>query len=638
LFVAFTGNTSLTPAPRTSWVVRWNGTPRQTHATTRSNNTIQVQADIAASDIAQPGFSEVSILDAATGVVYPVNAFFTTTVDVRVADFAYDSVRSRFYVTVPTGGARPNAPAETLVSIDATSGAIGPSLAVGSKPTTLAISDDSSYLYVYLSGSRSIARVALATFSLDIQFSLSESSPSLLSMAVMPGSPGTIAVTQSSSTINGGHVVIYDDGKSRSQPPIPFIAANLFFADSSTIVTGGYGDPIKILKVSSAGIVSATPIPGTGQIPGPNGLEVPLAVTSDTVFANSGKLYSLKTLKLAGDTLTSLLGITGTSGAAAFVPGRSRLLIGAPYPQQFGKAYLAAFDAATVVPLGRITFPTVNLAGNMAVLGSLAHLVTWGQDGVAFVAGQSLFFGHTPLAGPSPNWTAGGTLNAASATPGAIAPGEILSIFGSNLGPTPGRSLEFSALRRVSTNLGGTEVWFDGLAGTMLYADTGQVNVIAPFGLAGKSSTRVQIWCGGIPSAQITLPVVPVTPGIFTQDGSGSGLGALLNADGSLNTAAHPAPAGTSVTLFGTGGGVTLPASHDGVPAPAPDMLSAPVRVLLNGQPLPALYAGSAPGLVTGVLQVNFQIPAGFSPSPAVTLQIEVAGVASSSAVKMAVQ
>jgi uncharacterized protein (TIGR03437 family) len=551
--------------------------------------------------------------------VYPVNAFFTTTVDINVADLAYDSAHNRFYVTVPTGGSRPNAPAETVVSIDANTGAIGPHLSVGPKPTTLAVSDDGSYLYVYLAGSATIVRIALATFTQDIQFPLTGSNQFALAMAVRPGSPGTLAVSQSTGA-NSGRVVIYDDGKSRSQTSPDLIAANLLFADPFTIVTGGFVSPMNLL------IFLGSDISDFGQFQGSGQQEIPLAVTPDTLFSSRGWLYSVKT--------TRFLGNLETSGAAAFVPGRNRLLIGGSLGSNNGTSYLAAFDPTSLTPLGRMTVGALN----SAMLGNFgARLVRWGTDGVAFVSGQNLFIGHTPLAGPAPVWTAAGTVNTASGTTGAIAPGEILSIYGSNVGPTPGRSLEFSAYRRVSTNLGGTEVWFDGLPGTMLYAGAGQVNVVAPFGLAGKSSTKVQLWYGGIPSAQITLPVVGVSPGIFTLDGSGKGPAALLNSDGSVNSAAHPAPAGTYATLFGTGGGLTQPASHDGEPASA-DGLVAGVRVLLSGQSVPVIYAGSAPGLVAGVIQVNFQIPAGFPASPAVNLQLEVAGVASTSGATMAVQ
>ena len=134
------------------------------------------------------------------------------------------------------------------------------------------------------------------------------------------------------------------------------------------------------------------------------------------------------------------------------------------------------------------------------------------------------------------------------------------------------------------------------------------------------------------------MNVAGTAPGIFTQNGSGSGLSAILNADGSLNSAASPAHPGDVVSLYGTGGGVTSPPSQDGVLAPAADSLAAPVEVLLNNQSVTASYAGSAPGLVAGMIQVNFQIPAGFSSSTPARVQLKIGGVTSPAGTTLVVQ
>jgi uncharacterized protein (TIGR03437 family) len=196
--------------------------------------------------------------------------------------------------------------------------------------------------------------------------------------------------------------------------------------------------------------------------------------------------------------------------------------------------------------------------------------------------------------------------------------------------------LEFSQPRLVSADLGGTQVWFDGFPGALLYAGGGQVNVVVPFEIAGKSSTRMQVWYQGIPSAIVALPVLPAIPGIFTQDGSGKGAASLVNADGLLNTPAYPAAAGSVVSLYATGGGIHSQPLSDGQQDIYADALVANVQVLLNGTPVTVLYAGSAPGLVAGVVQINFQIPAGFASSSAATVQVSAAGKLSPAGVTLA--
>jgi uncharacterized protein (TIGR03437 family) len=98
----------------------------------------------------------------------------------------------------------------------------------------------------------------------------------------------------------------------------------------------------------------------------------------------------------------------------------------------------------------------------------------------------------------------------------------------------------------------------------MLFAGSGQINVVAPFGIAEKKSTRVQVWYQGIPSAIFPLQVSPASPGIFTRNGSGQRAGTILNGDGTLNTPSQPAPAGSAVSVYATGGGETQPALADG--------------------------------------------------------------------------
>lgn len=127
---------------------------------------------------------------------------------------------------------------------------------------------------------------------------------------------------------------------------------------------------------------------------------------------------------------------------------------------------------------------------------------------------------------------------------------------------------------------------------------------------------------------------------MFSVNGAGSGQGAILNArDESVNSPSNPATRGQWVSIFASGGGVTTPPSMDGflasAPLPAP---TAAVSVTIGGTPCQINYAGAAPGLVSGVLQVNAQVPAGLAPGPAVPVQIRVGNTISSPAITLAVQ
>jgi len=108
------------------------------------------------------------------------------------------------------------------------------------------------------------------------------------------------------------------------------------------------------------------------------------------------------------------------------------------------------------------------------------------------------------------------------------------------------------------------------------------------------------------------MSVAGAAPGLFTADSTGTGQAAALNEDGSYNDAALPAVPGSMIVLFGTGEGQTSPAGVDGKPAadPYPKPVQA-VTVRIGGQTAEVLYAGAAPGLVAGVLQLNVRVPSG---------------------------
>jgi uncharacterized protein (TIGR03437 family) len=136
----------------------------------------------------------------------------------------------------------------------------------------------------------------------------------------------------------------------------------------------------------------------------------------------------------------------------------------------------------------------------------------------------------------------------------------------------------------------------------------------------------------------MTLPVVPAEPGLFTANATGKGEGAILNQDGSVNSATNPAAAGSTIQIFGTGGGVTVPPSTDGAlnPLTSTGALALATTATVGGQKATVTYAGPAPNLVSGIIQVNVTLPSG-TPSGNVPVVVQV-GTVSSQTVTVAVQ
>ncbi len=211
-----------------------------------------------------------------------------------------------------------------------------------------------------------------------------------------------------------------------------------------------------------------------------------------------------------------------------------------------------------------------------------------------------------------------------------ISPGEIVVLFGTGLGPA---NLTVATPQNgfFGTQLAGTTVLVNGQAAPIVYTSSRVVAAIVPYSVNGTTSAQVAVSYQGKQTSVSTLPVGVTAPGIFTADASGSGQAAALNQNGTLNSAANPAPVGSVVTFFATGEGQTTPNGVDGKiagAAPLPQPVQS-VSVSIGGLPAVVDYAGAAPTLVAGVMQCNVEIPTGVAPSGAVPVQVQVGGVTS---------
>ena len=289
---------------------------------------------------------------------------------------------------------------------------------------------------------------------------------------------------------------------------------------------------------------------------------------------------------------------------------------------------LGTFNTATLVRLDATTPAT----GPVPQQVTPTPQMQWALEGY----GAALL----RLSNGSPVLAATGVENAASYATGAVAPGELISLFGSAIGPPAPASLVLTNPVLVANALEGVHVWFDGVPAPVLYASARQVNVVVPYEVAGESATVVQVEYLGALSAPITLPVAATAPGIFTLNASGSGAGAILNTlDESVNTPANPVARGGWISIFATGAGATTPASIDGLLPTGPSYTpNANVYVTIDGLNCTLEYEGGAPGIVSGVVQINAQVPEGVTPGPNVPVEIQIGTASSQSGVTLAVQ
>ncbi|MGO9259065.1 MAG: hypothetical protein ACLQU1_22505 [Bryobacteraceae bacterium] len=233
-------------------------------------------------------------------------------------------------------------------------------------------------------------------------------------------------------------------------------------------------------------------------------------------------------------------------------------------------------------------------------------------------------------------------VNAASGMADGVSPGEIVSVRGYGVGASAVGGLRLDPAGNLISEISGLEVTFDGKAAPLIYTSTSQTNLIVPYEVAGQTSTMMQVSyttaSGTYRTPAWVLPVVGTAPGVFSVDATGTGQAAVVNQDGSVNSAANPAARGSVVSIYATGEGQTSPAGVTGsVTQSTTRTPLLPVTVTIGGITAVVQYAGSAPGEVAGLLQVNAVVPQGVEPGSAVPVTVSVGGVASQSGVVIVV-
>jgi uncharacterized protein (TIGR03437 family) len=207
-----------------------------------------------------------------------------------------------------------------------------------------------------------------------------------------------------------------------------------------------------------------------------------------------------------------------------------------------------------------------------------------------------------------------GVVNAASYRTGSAAPGEILSVFGYNLGPATGVPAALDSSGRIATTLSGFSATFDGTPAPIVYTSSGQTSFIVPYEVAGKNTAQLVMKYNGLTSASYAVNIAVSAPGLFTAASSGGGQLAAFLADFSANSTSHPVTRGDVVVMYATGEGTTNPTPTDGQiaggTAPMPQL---PVSVMIGGQSAQVLYAGGVPGSTAGLMQINAIVPPGIA-------------------------
>jgi uncharacterized protein (TIGR03437 family) len=380
-------------------------------------------------------------------------------------------------------------------------------------------------------------------------------------------------------------------GSTFSQPPpasgyVTKINANGTSLIWSTYFGGSFADEITGMAVAPSGEIFVSGYADSNDLPA-------LAGTPQACHPSANQVLGFVT-RLAPDGTTA---------------GPTQLVRGAPECLYFSCGSLLYNDYPNYPALGPI------------VIGSNGAVMFAGANGtlesVDFSAGSRLSCVVDP---------------ADSVQVSTVAPGQLLSLFGTDLAPaTP--FLPPAGVAASSSSFG---VFFNGFPAPILYSAAQQINVQVPYEIAGQSTVQMQLIDRMTPlpvSETLTLGVVDRQPAVFLTPAATASLypgytvcgGAMvfgpaavaLNADGTLNDCGNPALAGTAVTVFVDGLGQVTPALATGAIATAPPVALTPAVVARDSRLGPITSTTmSLPGAIDGVAQLRLQLPQGLPLGP----------------------
>jgi uncharacterized protein (TIGR03437 family) len=220
-----------------------------------------------------------------------------------------------------------------------------------------------------------------------------------------------------------------------------------------------------------------------------------------------------------------------------------------------------------------------------------------------------------------------------------VAPGELVALFASGIGPASPTFASLDSSGNFPTTLAGYQVFFDQFPAALIYVGPNQINAVVPYGVSGQTGTVVKVQPPSGSPLSSGISVAAGVPGLFTSNGYGTGQISAINQDGSINSSANPAPKGSVVVLYGTGGGAMDKSFLDGqVTGADVGHILQPVAVRFGKLPANVIYAGSAPFLVNGVFQINVVVPADLATGGDIPVQVVAGPFASPPGTTIAVQ
>jgi len=398
-------------------------------------------------------------------------------------------------------------------------------------------------------------------------------------------------------------------------------AGNLYISDAGNN---------RIRKVDTSGIITTIAGGGSSTSDGGSAKSAQLAAVSDIAVDGAGNVYiaekeNIRKVAPSGIISTVAHGFFGSCNSSPTPVSNSDVAAVGMVSDSAGNLYLADMTANCVQKIDTSGTVTTFAGGGTnpngdggpatdAVLPSPVDVARDSNGNVYIALSTSVVkkvIGQPTKSGTPPSFNAAGVVNGANFGTGGIVPGEIATIFGSNL--TSASGINLSSTLPLPSNLQNVSVTVNGLPAPIFAVDNvdgqQQINFQVPWETI--TPTQVQITNNGLASPLVTVPLEVSAPAIFNYTADGKVFGAILHSDFKLVDASNPAKAGETVLIYCTGLGFMIPFPADGVAATGQTTLIA-ATATIGGLDAPVSFSGLAPGLV-GLNQVNAQVPAGLS-------------------------
>jgi uncharacterized protein (TIGR03437 family) len=498
-------------------------------------------------------------------------------------------------------------PADFWVTVNMDSGTLPASISVEVNPTSLAVGSYASSVTITAAGAPS---PAVVTVSLQIT-----------------AAPSTLSISPNTLIFNA--------------PPSPSVA--------QTVTLSTNGSPISYTATAGATWLSVSPAVGI-VLPGDLAL-LTINVNASNLAPQVGPYTANVTVVASGTSVTLksqniLVSVLVNSTTPTITSVWPPVL-----PENAGFQTITLrgtnFYSASIVTVQGVPVPLVTTVISPTALQAVVPATLLTQGGVL-----NLIVNNPSPGGPSAPTavtvanvpTIFGVFSSASYANATVSPGELVTMFGSNIGPPIPATMSVVG-GYASTTLGSETVTIGTFNAPNLFISADQVTVQVPYEVPLGAGTQVIVDNGANPPATTTVTVAAAAPGIFTADGSGSGEAAAVNTNGTtglvtLNSLTSPAHIGDTVSLFLTGegnynlalltGAVTtntgfiVPVGYTPLPqiAPLPTVVIGGVDASVG-----VSYAGPVPGSILGVLQINVVVPLGSATGATVPVKITIGGV-----------